>query len=309
MKRQVVHDLSGDDFADMMRYGVMPLFRKEEHTFLLDLSLVCKMWHQIVHESKTMYLVFPEDSPRLIPEKFVKQFPLLDNLCISERFVQSCISLINLRILRITSTHKMTQRIDLSSLTTLEELSLQGRIFFTGISHLPRLNKLKYYLNSLRESYTINGLFKKQEDEIREIIGRLYYFSTDLYTLYEAWHFTGNGRCYIRDYVYDETLGCHVFTSHIVSSYKGQWKNGLRHGRGVLTLSKLHYTYEGEFSEGYASGRGVEYASDGKYIGQFLKGKRHGRGILYTEKVSDTPVECEWEDGDRVIDFVLPGEE
>jgi hypothetical protein len=136
-----------------------------------------------------------------------------------------------------------------------------------------------------------------------DIIRRLSYFSTDCVEFYERCTFTGYGRCYFGHFECDQ-----IFRPH-TSFYKGYWKDGYRHGQGQYVSHQSGFKYEGDFFEGYATGRGIEYAPDGKYIGQFYKGKRHGKGTLYTENGNDITAECEWNDGDRVIDFVLPGEQ
>ena len=90
--------------------------------------------------------------------------------------------------------------------------------------------------------------------------------------------------------------------------YVGQWKNGLRHGRGEQYwpdgsvyqgywkndkrngkgryISEEGNIYEGEYELDMKQGRGKQTWNDGSvYIGQFSGGKRHGQGVL------------EWADG------------
>jgi len=60
--------------------------------------------------------------------------------------------------------------------------------------------------------------------------------------------------------------------------YEGQWKNGLRHGTGVLQTKE--YTFTGPWSKDVKQGKGtVQYTDGSSYEGNFVDGKRHGKGI------------------------------
>uniref|UniRef100_A0A0E0BDW0 Peptidase C14 caspase domain-containing protein n=1 Tax=Oryza glumipatula TaxID=40148 RepID=A0A0E0BDW0_9ORYZ len=62
------------------------------------------------------------------------------------------------------------------------------------------------------------------------------------------------------------------------SRYRGQYRQGLRHGHGVYRF----YTgdvYAGEWSNGQSHGYGVHTCEDGsRYIGEFKRGVKHGLG-------------------------------
>ena len=66
----------------------------------------------------------------------------------------------------------------------------------------------------------------------------------------------------------------------VAESYKGEYKNGLYHGKGRYTYSDETY-YDGEWKNGKNSGYGVMFSPDKfKYSGGWLDDKRHGSGTL-----------------------------
>jgi len=83
-----------------------------------------------------------------------------------------------------------------------------------------------------------------------------------------------------------------ICSSH--DSYKGERKNKLKHGQGILTCTNGD-RYEGEFTNGAVTGRGTYYWSERsryenrnsesgnyeRYLGEFLDGKFHGAGTLF----------------------------
>src|SRR5688572_3696270 len=70
------------------------------------------------------------------------------------------------------------------------------------------------------------------------------------------------------------------------SRYEGEFRNGKRHGRGILITADGH-RYEGEFLNGLRSGRGILRHTGYTYEGSFLNDKPHGQGVII------------WRDGDR----------
>jgi len=61
--------------------------------------------------------------------------------------------------------------------------------------------------------------------------------------------------------------------------YEGDWKNGVKEGRGQLK-TKIG-DYNGEFVAGKKHGSGSDsFASGSKYIGQFIENQRHGHGTM-----------------------------
>ena len=63
------------------------------------------------------------------------------------------------------------------------------------------------------------------------------------------------------------------------SSYVGEWKDALPHGRGALTSPNVSYV--GEWKDGTQNGQGTLTSAVGvKYVGEFKDGKYHGQGTL-----------------------------
>ena len=73
------------------------------------------------------------------------------------------------------------------------------------------------------------------------------------------------------------------------TAYEGEFKGGLRDGKGMLFSSSGDVIYDGEWKDNVKEGKGTEYfpESNGRYEGEFKAGKKEGNGIYY------------WENGDR----------
>jgi hypothetical protein len=64
-----------------------------------------------------------------------------------------------------------------------------------------------------------------------------------------------------------------------IKTYDGQWKEGMRHGQGIVKWGNGN-RYEGHYKENWRHGRGVYKWSDGRrYEGQFKDGMMHGQGV------------------------------
>ena len=79
------------------------------------------------------------------------------------------------------------------------------------------------------------------------------------------------------------------------SRYRGDVKEGKRHGQGAL-IRPDGTKYLGEWLDDRPHGQGTLTRADGKkYVGQWKAGKKHGQG---TEVLADgTMIEGEWEEG------------
>ena len=78
--------------------------------------------------------------------------------------------------------------------------------------------------------------------------------------------FEGNGKEFFEDGEY----------------YIGQYKNGLRHGKGIEYYSNGNIKYKGNFVNDEKNGIGHYISEIGEYyIGQFKINFKHGKGTLY----------------------------
>lgn len=68
--------------------------------------------------------------------------------------------------------------------------------------------------------------------------------------------------------------GTYTYSSGNGNSYKGNYKNGKKHGFGVIRENNK-IVYEGEFFEGNPHGRGLRYDKNGSKVEvQMEKGRR-----------------------------------
>ncbi|XP_058819772.1 MORN repeat-containing protein 3-like [Topomyia yanbarensis] len=68
--------------------------------------------------------------------------------------------------------------------------------------------------------------------------------------------------------------------------YEGEWKNGLRHGYGIVYRKELDTNlyvkvYVGAWRNGQKHGLGIKYYKDGKYLGLWEKDQRSGHGFMW----------------------------
>ena len=90
----------------------------------------------------------------------------------------------------------------------------------------------------------------------------------------------GNGDRYRGQMRNGRRHGRGVYTWASGGSYDGEWLNGHFHGHGVRIYSNGN-RYEGDYVNGKRSGGGVfTWPNGNRYEGDFVKGKRTGRGIF-----------------------------
>lgn len=66
--------------------------------------------------------------------------------------------------------------------------------------------------------------------------------------------------------------------------YQGDYRNGLKHGKGKIIYYLKKDVFDGEFINGVFNGRGeLTNANGDSYNGEFQNGERHGTGILKTK--------------------------
>ncbi|XP_027764182.1 MORN repeat-containing protein 4 isoform X1 [Empidonax traillii] len=98
------------------------------------------------------------------------------------------------------------------------------------------------------------------------------------------------------------TLTKGSFTYSSGEEYRGEWKEGRRHGIGQLTFSD-GTAYVGHFENGLFHGCGVLTFSDGsRYEGEFVQGKFNGVGVF--TRCDNMTFEGEFKGG-RVYGFGL----
>ena len=69
------------------------------------------------------------------------------------------------------------------------------------------------------------------------------------------------------------------------NTYKGQWKDNLRHGNGQYTWANGDI-YSGQWLRNEMHGEGVfDYHNGDVYSGKFLQGRKHGQGSLCSRGV------------------------
>ena len=88
-----------------------------------------------------------------------------------------------------------------------------------------------------------------------------------------------NGNGYTRQY-YD------IYSDFNILKFEGEFKNGLRNGKGKEYGLLNNIIFEGEYLNGERNGKGKEFFFNGsiKYEGEFSDGKRHGKGKEYDIK-------------------------
>jgi hypothetical protein len=74
----------------------------------------------------------------------------------------------------------------------------------------------------------------------------------------------------------------HFVYENAFFSYDGEWVNGIKHGKGKLSMRDGSF-YEGDFQEGEIVGEGeFHFANGSTYKGSFYLGEKHGKGELAT---------------------------
>ena len=175
--------------------------------------------------------------------------------------------LVNLTTLLLRNTCA-SKVIGLGLMKELERISLQDVCFVEDYDYLPLLKKVKrltlYNSPMLGISTRLLEHFKASE-----------------WTYFEAIGYTGKGRKV-------------SYPSYTCSTYKGEWKDGVPNGYGVIKTQYYHYT--GYFKDSKREGFGREYQFDGTaYEGEWSGGLKHGKGKLF--KYSQLVYEGEWVNG------------
>lgn len=85
-----------------------------------------------------------------------------------------------------------------------------------------------------------------------------------------------------------------VYTDDNGGIYKGEFKDGLRHGQGVFTTRGGRYIWEGQWANGCMNGYGTYKDTKPlighhgeEYAGEWKDGKYHGQGFLIRDNCTD----------------------
>lgn len=88
-----------------------------------------------------------------------------------------------------------------------------------------------------------------------------------------------------------------LYKLQIKKVYEGEFHNGLKHGKGILSLENGAF-YEGFFNNDLFHGRGYLQTRDSKYEGEFKNGEFSGLGVK-TDFNRGQAFEGEWDNGKR----------
>ena len=120
---------------------------------------------------------------------------------------------------------------------------------------------------------SINGLEKLTPEKIEEIAASQKKLAEEKVT-------NAKNMCDVSKPMNQWTMctGTQLDPSNNGYKYVGEWKNGMRDGKGTETFAD-GYKYVGEFKYGNRSGQGTETYPDGyKYVGELKYNKRNGQG-------------------------------
>jgi O-antigen ligase len=93
------------------------------------------------------------------------------------------------------------------------------------------------------------------------------------------------------------SAGKGIYVSHSGIMYKGEWKNGKRHGQGTWTHPN-GYNYIGKWKNSKRHGQGTSKSADGvTYTGEWKSGKKQGVGTLLYQ--GGSKYQGEWKNGKR----------
>jgi hypothetical protein len=87
----------------------------------------------------------------------------------------------------------------------------------------------------------------------------------------------------VNSFAQDNVNACKVLADSLKTSYIGDCKKGLAHGKGVAIGADW---YRGEFRYGYPNGQGEYHYSDSSvFVGEFLEGLREGKGVCRMPRI------------------------
>ena len=96
-----------------------------------------------------------------------------------------------------------------------------------------------------------------------------------------VWAATAGGQAYEGEWRSGLRHGRGVATSADGSRFSGIFAHGVRHGHGVETDAADGSVYDGAWREGLRHGPGaIDYPDGSRYDGAFEHGRKHGRGIF-----------------------------
>ena len=136
---------------------------------------------------------------------------------------------------------------------------------------------------------SINGLEKLTPEKIEEIAASQKKLAEEKVT-------NAKNMCDVSKPMNQWTMctGTQLDPSNNGYKYVGEWKNGMRDGKGTETYAD-GYKYVGEWKYGNRDGQGTETYADGyKYVGEFKSNKRNGQGTAIL--VNGKKISGVWQD-------------
>ena len=171
------------------------------------------------------------------------------------------------------------------------------------------INRFKYKVNVIKEilNKTVN-IFDNYYKINRDIIDNYNINKRNYFKLQNTNYLKNRNEILIKelnniindDKIYEYSLN--KFYNEKGEKYIGEFKNGLKDGKGILYYDKdneyKRQRYEGEFKNDNPEGKGIMYwNSGGRYEGDWKNGKKDGKGIEYYN--DGDRYEGDWKNGKR----------
>ena len=140
----------------------------------------------------------------------------------------------------------------------------------------------------LENTTKVIGIHKSEDRELKKKIGDFIYpiiQDDKIYTKKKIYYFLSFGKIkYDGEFFNDKFDGIGKYYYENDEYYIGQFKNGLKNGKGIEYYPNGNIKYDGEFVDDKFEGDGKYIYKNGEsYSGKFKNGFLHGKGIYYYE--------------------------